>query len=288
MPRRLLSSLGAFVLVAVSCGGSGAPDTFPEDAVTVWVNRDLSVARERLLLAVVEVDGTRLGDPDKTVTLEAAPQDDPSALQSVPAGFTWTVPEAIGFYRGYFDFDRAGIWEVTVRPEVGDPLETILIQVRDDTCRQTGSTTPCAPRVGEQAPSVATPTSTELALADLSTDPEPDPRFYDLSLVELLANGRTGVIVFATPAFCQTAACGPIVNTIKPLIGDYPEVDFLHIEVYTDLRADDFAPDIDHLSPALIAWNLPTEPWVFVVDGDGVVTARFEGALDPDELRPLL
>jgi hypothetical protein len=272
-------------LLAASCGGSSDPDTFPEDAVPVWVNRDLSVARERLLVAVVELDGTRLGDPEKPVTLEVAPQDDLAAVQSSAAGFTWTVPEAIGFYRADFDFDRAGVWEVTVVPQHGEPLDTILIQVRDNECRREDAAAPCAPRVGEQAPSLATPTVADQPVEALTTDPDPDPRLYQLSLDALVDNGRPGVVIFATPAYCQTAACGPIVQNIKPVIDEYPGVDFLHIEVYTGLLESDFAPDIAHLSPALIAWSLPTEPWVFVVDESGVVTARFEGALGADELR---
>ena len=33
------------------------------------------------------------------------------------------------------------------------------------------------------------------------------------------------------------------------------------------------------------AYKLPTEPWAFVVDRSGKVTARFEGAFSPQELQ---
>ncbi len=159
--------------------------------------------------------------------------------------------------------------------------------MRDDSCRDPAATS-CAPRLGEAAPSLATPTVGDVAIAELTTDPDPDPRLYELSLDELLGNGRPGVIIFATPAYCQTSACGPIVDNVKPLLDEFPGVDFLHIEVYTDLLADDFVPNAAHVAPAMRAWALPTEPWVFIVDGAGTITARFEGALGTDELRARL
>ena len=287
MLRRSLFALACFAVVAAACGGA-SPSPFGDDAVALWANRDLAVGTERLLVAVVKVDGTPLGDPSIEVTMDVAPEDDRSALQTKAAGFTWSVPGVVGFYRAEFDFDRPGIWELTLRADEGDPLETVLIQVRDNACRLPSAESPCAPRISELAPSLATPTLADSSLAELTTDPTPDPRLYGLSLDELLGNGRPGVIVFVTPAYCQTASCGPVVANIKTIIGDYPGVDFAHIEVYTGLLDDDFVPDGPHLAPAMLAWTLPTEPWVFVVDGAGVITARFEGALDPEELRPHL
>ena len=40
--------------------------------------------------------------------------------------------------------------------------------------------------------------------------------------------------------------------------------------------------------PAVIEWGLPSEPWVYVVDADGNATARFEGAVSPEELADAL
>ncbi len=304
MPKRFLVALGSLILISASCGGGtpepdsgsaagvGGTSIFGEDAVALWVNRDLGVGPDRLLIGVFNIDGTRLGSPDQPVTLEAAPADDPSNLQSRAAGFTWSVPDAIGYYRADFVFDRPGIWEVTVRASEGDPLETILIEVRDNACRAKDAAelgiSACAPRVGELAPRLATPTLDDQPLQALTSDPEPDPRLYGLSLDEALDNGRPTVIVFATPAYCQFATCGPIVQNVRTVLDDYPGVDFVHIEVYTGLADPDFAPDPDHLSPAVAVYTLPTEPWVFVTDASGVITARFEGALDPAELLPYL
>ena len=283
MLRRSLFALATFTVVAIGCGGSSS--TFPEDAVADRVNLDIALGTERILLAVSQLDGTRLGSPDKAVNIEVAPDEDPSQSQRAVGAFTWAIPEVTGFYRAVFDFDRPGLWQVTVFPESGEPLETILIQVSDDACRLPDAGAPCAPRVGEQAPSLATPTLENATLADLTTDPDPDEAFYQLSLDTALTNGRPSVIVFATPVYCRSATCGPILANVKSVAGEYPDVDFVHIEVYTGLQDPDFAPDPAHLSPAIELWTLPSEPWVFVTDGAGVITARFEGVLEPAELR---
>ena len=151
-----------------------------------------------------------------------------------------------------------------------------------------GAVAPCAPRVGELAPSLFTPSLDTASLADLTTDGNPDERFYRLSLDEALVNGRPTVVVFSTPAYCRTATCGPILENLKTVVGDFPGVDFVHIEIYTGLQQPDFAPDSAHVAPAVTAWALPSEPWVFVTDASGVITARFEGTLSAVELRARL
>lgn len=282
-------ALGVIVLalLAASCGSSEEP-TFPDDAIALRASTDLAVGRERLLLAIAQLSGTRLGSPEDGITVEAAPQEAPDLVQSARAGFDWTIEGGFGFYRAEFDFDRPGPWLITVIPDSGDPLETILINIADNSCRAPASTVPCAPRVGEQAPSLATPTLAEATLADLTTDPTPDERLYRLSLDEALGNGRPTVVVFATPAYCTSATCGPILTELKPVIDERPDVDFVHIEVFTGLQDPGFAPGPDTVAPAVNAWSLPSEPWVFVTDAGGVITARFEGTMTTQELRDKL
>ena len=98
------------------------------------------------------------------------------------------------------------------------------------------------------------------------------------------------MVVFSTPAYCQTAACGPLLDEVKRLAPDHPDVDFIHVEVFTGLTDPDFAPDADHLAPAVgLDWfALPSEPWVFAMDAAGIVIGRFEGVMDPSELEAIL
>ena len=279
-PRSIGAVVALSILVA-ACGGSAEPSTFPDGAFAIRASSDIGLGNERLLLGVGDADGTRLGSPDDAVTITVHPEDDSAAAQTTEGSWTWIVDGAIGLYRATFDFDQPGIWEATVTPEAGPALEPVLFSVSED---------PFAPGLGERAPTAPTPTLADLPIEELTTDPNPDPAFYETSLADALAAGDPTVLVFSTPAYCQTAACGPLLDHVKEIAPDHPGVAFIHVEVYTGLTDPDFAPDAEHLAPAVGPewYNLPSEPWVFVIDENGVVTGRFEGVMDPAELDAIL
>jgi hypothetical protein len=276
MPWKCL--FGAVVLVLAACGGGNRPSTIPNSAFPVVANADLAVGPQRVLVGIVTPDGTSLASPDLPVELDIFPQDEPAAGFAVEGVFIWTVPDVRGLYRAQVNFDRPGVWMVSVHSGNDDPpTEAIPFSVAGD-----GLT----PSVGEPAPSVATPSGSGASLEEISTDPEPDPRFYAISLDQALASGSPTVVVFATPAFCETATCGPMLDNVKTLASDYPEINFVHVEIYQNLDAQ--PPDQLTVADAVLAWGLPSEPWAFVVDRDGIVTAKFEGTIDSDELTAAL
>jgi glutathione peroxidase-family protein len=72
------------------------------------------------------------------------------------------------------------------------------------------------------------------------------------------------------------------VEVVKEVWRSYAaQIDAIHVEVFENPAE----PDALREAPAFLAWNLPSEPWVFVVDGDGRITARFEGTITEAELR---
>ena len=135
------------------------------------------------------------------------------------------------------------------------------------------------PMIGEQVPR-----STQTVLRDVDDISEIDtsnprnPGMHTLTVAEALDTGRPVVIVFATPAFCQTRFCGPVIDeVVRPLSERYSNrVEFVHIEPWdlAEAREGRLVP-----VPVMVEWQLPTEPWVFVVDGSGRVAAKFEGLM---------
>ena len=285
--KRWILALGLAAAVAVAaCGGDDTPTApstagddqsgaFPPGSISVRASSDLAVGSERLLVGVAAPDGTRLGSPDDGVAFVIAPIEDPQRTTTYAATFTWIVPDAVGIYRANVEFDVAGPWQVTVVPETGPALEPTAFQVQER---------PMTPGIGDPAPSLATPTTADRPIEQLTTDPDPEPSFYDVSLDEALSSDATSVIIFATPKFCRTASCGPMLTGLKEIAADHPDIEFLHLEVYDGFWEAGFVPDAGHLTDAVRAWNLPSEPWVFVVGPDGTVQARFEGVLDDSEL----
>lgn len=276
--------VAAFAIVAaILTGCSAGSDVLPPGTFAIVANSDIGTndAPTRLLIGLIGEDGARLGDPDTRITVEVAPATDLGDTQRVEAQFTWTVEGAIGLYRASFLLDQPGVWWMTVDPDDGRPLEPVGFTVTRDTA---------APNVGEPAVATPTPTLDDHSLTQLTTDQEPDPRFYETSLDDALAAGSRTVLTFSTPRYCQTAVCGPLLQTVKEIASDHPETTFIHVEVYTGLDEPDFAPDPAHLAASVRAdaWNLPSEPWVFVIDENGIVTARFEGVMSGEELTAAL
>lgn len=283
--RTLASTFAAMALVLIACSSTASPDnpassdeaTFPVDTFAIVANADIGTGRSRVLFGVLEGGGRRLGSPEDGVTVSVVHTDRPDEIQTTEAVFTWIIEDAFGLYRAEFDLDAPGLWRAILTPAVGDSLPPTGFNVLADTA---------APAIGEPAPAPQTPTSATSPFEEITTDNDPDPRFYELSLDEALTNGRKTVVIFSTPAFCQTATCGPLLDIVKGTAPNYPDVDFVHIEVYTNLTDPDFAPIPQNLAPSVLAdwWNLPSEPWVFVVGEDGLVEARFEGVMAVEEL----
>ena len=123
-------------------------------------------------------------------------------------------------------------------------------------------------------------------MGDITSDTDPDESLYASSVAEAVTSAQPSVIIFSTPAFCVSATCGPVLEVAKDVKNSYGDIVWVHVEVFDNLDAatrDDLIP-----VAAVNEWRLATEPWVFVVGADGIVTARFEGAMDAAELRAAL
>ncbi|MEZ5175368.1 MAG: hypothetical protein R2823_04100 [Acidimicrobiia bacterium] len=271
--RRILCLVALVAVVGTGCGS----DTEP--LIGLRVSSDTAVGDSRLLFAVNEVDGTRRGSPSEVVTVTATPLEDPSRHETATAVFTWIVEGAVGLYRATIPFDRAGLWQIDFAISTDEPTEPFLVDVQQS---------PVAVGIGEPAPLVATSTLADSPIDQITTDEHPEPALYEHSLDELLRNGRKTVAVFATPAFCVSAACGPLLDQTKTVMSSLPDVDFVHIEVYLGFHEQGFVSDGDHLSPAVTAFGLLNEPWIYVMDEEGIVIARIEGVLGDGELESIL
>ncbi len=146
---------------------------------------------------------------------------------------------------------------------------------------------------GEKAPPIRTPTAAGVGgdLSLLTSATTPDPAFYRLSLDEAIANGKPTVLLFATPAFCQSRLCGPSYEVVEQVQKDFGDrANFIHVEVYAGLPNP--AAMNWQVAPAMQAFGLSSEPWVFFIDRIGTVIYRIEGLMTVEEierhLKPLV
>jgi hypothetical protein len=179
-----------------------------------------------------------------------------------------------GLYTAPVEYASTGLHEMVVVTDDGR-AGAVAVDVRDAGSSQ-------LPAPGGQAQAVATPTAdAPLGYEQLCTRSEPCG-MHEVSLDEALAGDTPVVLLFATPAFCQTAVCGPTVDVIERVRRDFDDVTFVHCEIFADAG--------ETLGEPVVAWELPTEPWMFVIDAGGTIVRRADGPLlvVADEVRALI
>jgi len=231
---------------------------------------------------------TASADVATRVSFFALDRDPAAAVATVPGTFL-DSGAGLGLYHLTMTFDCAGPWGLEVTAELPDgPIATRAIF----DVQPSGS----VPAVGAPAPrSRSLTATTPEEVARISTDTAPDPELYRLSIDQAVGSGRPVYIVFATPAFCQTATCGPTLDIVKTVVPEYRDrVDFIHVEPYvlqeTDAGLQPLLSDQGQLQvvQSVVDFGLYTEPYQFLVDGAGIVRASFQGIASADEIRAAL
>ena len=135
------------------------------------------------------------------------------------------------------------------------------------------------PTVGERAPRIHTPTVSDVGgdLGQIDTR-SPHDDMHKVDFADMLGKEPV-VLLFATPALCESRVCGPVVDVAEQVEHEAGDgVNFIHMEVFKNNNAS------DGYRPQLTEFGLRTEPWLFVVDGKGIVRSRIQGAFDASEL----
>ena len=191
-----------------------------------------------------------------------------------------------GSYVTPLAFPQAGEWRLDVETDAGDAR----IDVRVDE-------TSVVRDVGQIAPFSDTKTLRSAGgdLPSITSHYRADPALYEVSIAESLFSGRPTVAVFASPAFCTTATCGPQVDAVSELRQAYPDAaDYIHVEVYDNPQEIQGDLSLGVLSPHLAEWGIDQVPdyrnesWTFVIGTDARVAARFEGYATLSELEAAL
>ena len=101
------------------------------------------------------------------------------------------------------------------------------------------------------------------------------------SLSTVIGAGKPVAALFATPARCQSQYCGPVLDEMLKVMDPFEDrITFVHTEIY-QLRTG------TALVPTVSAWHLASEPWLFGIDGAGVIQSRIDGAFGGDEMKAL-
>ena len=124
----------------------------------------------------------------------------------VPGGDT---SDADGIYVAHISIPTPGKYWYMAEPVGGEKVQALgNLVVRKKSV---------APSVGDQAIPSKTPTlaSTGGDLAALTTARHPDRALYEVSVAQAIAAHEPFVLAFATPQFCQSRTCGPVVDVVS-------------------------------------------------------------------------
>jgi hypothetical protein len=291
--RRTAVTLLLVALLA-GCGGGKAGEKQKADAGTlaaflarpgldvaaVQGTSDYAVGELRLTFLVVDRQARLIAKPRARLLvgtgLDAKPVLETTARLE-PIGIPGRSEAAAGgarsIYVARFRLAKPGRYTFVAEPAGAAIQATGNLQVARH---------PVAPAVGSRAIPSRTPTlaSAHGDLAELTTAHPPDRTLLRYSIADSLAAHVPFVVVFATPKFCTSRTCGPVVDVVEAVQRRFAGrgVRFIHVEIYTDNNP------AQGQNRWVREWRLPSEPWVFLVGRDGRIKARFEASVSEAEL----
>jgi hypothetical protein len=208
--------------------------------------------------------------PAKIETLKTKPAfqakttvDDPDAASVV--------------YASEINFPSDGEWRIAALIKEGDELKGTLLP------SAVVGEFKAIPRPGQPAPKIHTPTAADVGgdLAKITTRIPPDTQ-NRVDYADALGKEPI-LLLFATPQFCQSRVCGPVVDVAEQLkeeTGD--KAAFIHMEIYKD---NDPSKGV---RSQVRAFHLPSEPWLFAINRNGVVSSVVEGAFGLEKMQEVV
>ncbi len=290
------------MFAAIACGKTGP--NFPKvvelggcDICPTIISSGLAVGDNRVSMTIADKDGNHILDAQMHVAYYNLNDNktkfrDETEARFIPVQLSYVDEQAggetspagtDGVYVSYVNFDKPGDWgvEITITRD-GKQLKPypFRFNVRDASLE---------PAIGDPAP----PSRQQVlanagSIEEIDSSSPPRVAMHRMTIADALTSGKPAVVAFATPAFCRTRTCGPVMDTvIDPLAAKYGDrVNFIHIEPY--VLADLRQANMQNPVPAAREWRLQSEPWVFVIGRDGKIAGKFEGIMAADEVDSVL
>lgn len=218
-----------------------------------------------------------VADADGLLTTDASPSELEVEIvdaDGAPVGTPLTVARhAEGLPRPYFplraEVPAAGFY--TARTEIDGIGSELSFQVHEPAELQVLG-------AGDALPAVVTPTAADPAGVDPICTSDPVCPLHEVTLADALTEARPVALLVSTPAFCELAICGPVLDVLLSVADAHPGVRFLHTEVYANPydNQQDYAPIVREL-------GLHFEPCLLLAGSDGRIVERLDTIFDVAE-----
>ena len=263
--------------------------TLQELADTMTAGPDLALASSvfttggdsRMAFGMINKDGTPVYGPT-AIYVAPTPGDPAEGPFLAPADVlltdaryrskqaATTVDPFVAVYGADVKFPKRGEYSVLAATKKSDGA---LTGATGNVSVSTADADPI-PAVGEQAPVVHTDTLATVKGDEAMLDTRVPPSdMHEVDFAEVVGKEPVALL-FATPQLCASRVCGPVADIALQMKAKYGDrMKFIHQEVWVDNDTT------KGLREPLKQFNLPTEPWLFVVDKTGKITARLEGSI---------
>ena len=287
----VILALAALALFTTACGGGNGSSGINGDVfvvtesnapfVPVIESTDIAVGVKRIVITLLDRNRSPSFAEGTTFAIRYfEPVEGGFRFrEDQPAQVTFVGGEP--FYSATAPLARAGQWElqVLVSPPNADRLASARLPF-------IVAPTTTAPAIGARAIPSPTLTLADGSLATITSDPTPDPSLYETSIIDALEQHQPFVVAFTTVGFCFGGdLCQHAVDQLKA-IGSTANIIAIHAEPLTDIAPG--ATPVPSESGILTDWNLESDPWIFVINADGIITDRFEIIVDDAELAAAL
>ena len=297
---RSLAVLLALGLLAAACSSDDQPPatgpTGGSQITAIMASVDLYAGDpQRVAIGLVTPDNHLIsfGQVDVSFSMvgSAAQATDPQPGPTATAAFvpTFGTPEGTGPVvtnpnegRGVYEaedvvFDTPGFWVADVTADVegmGRQTAQASFAVQEG---------PQLPAPGDEAMKTENLTVDSRGVPKAAIDSRagdtgkiPDPELHEWTIAQAVAEGRPALVVFATPVWCVSRFCGPVVNMVEDLARRYDDrAAFIHVEIWKE-----YTDASKVVNDAAQEWlQMPngdlTEPWLFLIGADGTISDRW-------------
>ncbi|HEX8598181.1 MAG TPA: hypothetical protein VF952_06635 [Chloroflexia bacterium] len=309
---RTVATLGIVaLLLAAGCGDGGgttpavAPtatlgaEAAPKIAMPVIAVTDLVVGRNRFVFGLAdETTGQPINDTPQVTIQFFRVHPDGTATKMSDANVVAHGENLPAFlFVAQADFPEPGDWGalLTIQREGQKAYQSRLeFKVVADSA---------VPMVGEVPPLSQNQTIKDDPTLDYICSAQPHDDMHNMTIADAAKSGKPTLILFAAPGFCPSFTCGPNLEIAQALEEKYRDkVNFIHIETPNTIQDHRHTLPVEPThrqnpghygillpdTQTMEEWGLQSEPWIFLLDSQGKVAARFEGGLTLDEVEPEL
>jgi hypothetical protein len=186
-------------------------------------------------------------------------------------------------------FDVPGVWEVALSPEiegVAQRMTATFVVTESSPIPAPGDRALRTENLTIDSKGVPDPAIDSMAAVG---DGIPDPELHRWTIAEAIEQGRPALVLFGTPAFCESLFCGPEVEELRRFAEDYPDrAVYIHVEIWRKYDP----PEVQVVNQAAADWLLRdenmTEPWLYLIGADGVIVDRWGSLFDSGEVAAAL